>query len=444
MFLSFSVDNFRSFKNPMKMTFTSSGSKEHNQSHIYESENGTRVLKSVGIYGANASGKSNILLAFHALTWLIRNSGSLKDGQKIPCYEPYRLSPETKNKPISFEAEFMLHEDVRYVYKISYTQFEILEESLDFYPSRSKANLFTRSEGTTWEDIKFGNLYKGGVKKLAFFKNNSYLSKAGNNAASPQIIKDIFNFFETQVVYLGSNHLLRMLSEGTADFEGIMERVSKVLCYVDTGIKNVTITQRDFKIPEYMEKNMPQELKDEIIKENKDKYLFTHVGEDDVEEVFEESDESDGTRKIFSLMPMLLDSFKERTVFVLDELDNGLHSHVADVIIRLFNDQSINRVGSQLIFTTHNMHLMTPDKMRRDQIWFVEKNGGESKAYSLDDFDKKKVTMSTPYNAWYDEGRFGGVPSISFSKIKSLILDMNESNKVDPDLFGNLNDIEEQ
>lgn len=443
MFLSFSVDNFRSFKHPMKMTFTSSGSKEHNKSHIYESENGIRALKSVGIYGANASGKSNILLAFHALAWLIRNSGSLKDGQKIPCYEPYRLARETKTKPVTFEAEFMLHEDIRYIYRVSYTQDEILEESLDFYPSRTKANLFTRVEGGSWEDMKFGNLYKGGVKKLAFFKNNSYLSKAGNNAASPQIIKDIFNFFETQVLYLGSNHLLRMLSEDTEDFEGVIERVSKVLCYVDTGIKNVSITQRELKMPEYMEKNMPQELKDEIIKNNKDKYLFTHVGEDNIEEVFEESDESDGTRKIFSLMPILLDSFKERTILVLDELDNGLHSHVADVIIRMFNDPSINSVGSQLIFTTHNMHLMTPDKMRRDQIWFVEKNNGESKVYSLDDFDKKKVTMSTPYNTWYDEGRFGGVPSISFSKIKTLILDMNEITHIDDDLFGQLDDDED-
>ncbi|EGT0649843.1 ATP-binding protein [Citrobacter braakii] len=443
MFLSLSVDNFRSFKNPIKMTFSPTGSKEHNFSHIYESDTGVKALKSVGVYGANASGKSNVLLAFHALTWLVSNSGSLKDGQKIPCYEPYKLSSDTKNSPITFEAEILLDDDIRYIYRVSYTQDEIIEESLDFYPSRAKANLFTRTKGSTWEDVKFGGLYKGGVKKVAFFKNNSYLSKAGNNASSPQIIKDVFNFFDTKIFYLGSNHTLRVLSDGADDFDNVMERVSKVLCYIDTGIKRVSLTQRDVQLPDYMEKSMPQDLKERFINENKDKYLFTHFGENDAEEIFDENEESEGTKKLFSLMPVLLDAFKERNVFLLDELDNGLHSHVADVIIRLFNDPSINSVGSQLIFTTHNMHLMTPDKMRRDQIWFVEKRDGESRIYSLDDFDKKKVTMNTPYNTWYDEGRFGGIPNISFSKIKSLILNMNDSNSVDKDLFGKLDDDEE-
>ncbi|WP_313055323.1 AAA family ATPase [Atlantibacter hermannii] len=435
MFLSLSIDNFRSFKNPVKLTFSPTGSRSHNQNHIYKSKNGVETLKSIGIYGANASGKSNVLLAFHALAWLTNNSGTLKDGQKIPCYEPYRLSAESKSKPITFEAEFMLQDDIRYIYKISYTQDEIVYESMDFYPSRSKANLFLRSKGESWEDIKFGNLYKGGVKKLAFFKNNSYLSKAGNYAASPKVIRDVFNYFNNQIVYIGSNHMIRMLSEGYEDFSGVMDKVSKVLCYIDTGIKSISLGQSEFKIPEYLEKGMPEDIKETLIKQNKDKYFFTHVGEDDVEEVFDENDESDGTRKIFSMMPMLLDAFKERTVFLMDELDNGLHSHIADVIIRLFNDKSINSVGSQLIFTTHNMHIMTPEKMRRDQVWFVEKNDGESKVYSLDDFDKKKVTTNTPYNTWYDEGRFGGIPSISFSKIKSLILEINNSSPNDADLF---------
>lgn len=269
------------------------------------------------------------------------------------------------------------------------------------------------------------------------------MSKAGNNAATPKIIRDIFNFFESNMFFLGSTPMLSLLSEGSEDFSKVMESVSKILCYIDTGIKSVSYTQRDFKLPEYLEKNMPLDIKETIMKENKDKYLFTHVGEDNVEEVFEEQDESDGTRKIFAMMPLLLDAFKERTVFLLDELDNGLHSHIADVIIRLFNDKSINAVGSQLIFTTHNIHLMTPDKMRRDQIWFVEKNEGKSKLFSLDDFDKKKVTTSTPYNTWYDEGRFGGVPGISFSKIKSLILDINGASSVDDDLFGSLEDDKE-
>lgn len=165
MILSFTIENFRSFKERSVLTFEASGNKSHNASHIFTSPSGQQVLKSAGLYGANASGKSNFLLAFDALKYLVVKTGSLTEGKKIACYEPYRLCEDTKHAPIKFELEFLNRDNVKFIYKISYLANKILSESLDFYPSRAKANIFTREEGQTWEDIKFGSLYKGGLER---------------------------------------------------------------------------------------------------------------------------------------------------------------------------------------------------------------------------------------------------------------------------------------
>lgn len=437
MFLSMSLENFRSIKNKNTVSFLASGAREHHPNHIYHSvKSGHEVLKSAGFYGANASGKSNFLFAFEALRYITTRSGDLKDGDKIPCYEPYRLSKDTMNSPTKIEVDFLSKEDIRFVYKISFNSSKIIEESLDFYPNKVKSNVFSRVDGDDWESIKFGANYKGGVKKIAFFGNNSYLSKAGNNASTPQMIRDVYNFFRRDCLHLSMMERFKMKSSNTEHDNEVMGKLSKVLCYVDTGIKSISMTEVVVEIPEFLEKSIPDEVKKIYIENGKDKFLFTHIGEDGTEAVFEEEEESDGTRKIFSMMHPIMEAFKDRTVFIFDELDNSLHPHIADLVIKLFNDKSVNKVGSQLIFSTHNMQIMSPEKMRRDQIWFVDKTDGSSRTYSLDDFDKKKVKATTPYHVWYDDGRFGGVPSVNYTKIKSLILELNGEQEVNPDIFG--------
>lgn len=440
MFISMTVENFRSIKNKNKMSFLASGAKNHLDGNVYYSEkSGANYLKSIGFYGANASGKSNVLLAFEALRYMVVGSGDLKDGEDIKCYEPYKLSKDCLSAPITFEIEFLYKDDVKYIYKISFTKNKIIEESLDFYPNKVKSNIFYRGSEDNWSTISFGTNYKGGIKKIAFFENNAYLSKAGDNAASPEMIRNIYNMFMRDIFHIGSSEQFKLTSSSVSNINDVIGNLSKILCLVDTGIKSVGITEVDVKLPDIMEKmNLPDFIKKNYIDSKKDKYIFTHVGEDGTESLFEESEESDGTRKIFSMMHPIIEAFKDRTVFIFDELDNGLHPHVADLVIKLFNDKTINKVGSQIIFSTHNIQLMDPEKMRRDQIYFVDKKNGSSSIYSLDDFDKKKVKPSTPYNSWYDDGRFGGVPSINFTGIKNLILEINDSEyqEIDDSIFG--------
>ncbi|EFE2999326.1 AAA family ATPase [Escherichia coli] len=420
MFVRLTIENFRSVKENFTLDLSASGSNSHLVNHIYKNaEMSVGTLMSAGIYGANASGKSNVLMAFEAIKYIATDSGDLKEGTRIPCYEPYALSLATNESPVRFVADFYSVEGNRFNYEVKYIKDRIIFESLDYYPSRVKANLFTRDEGDTWETIKFGGHYRGGVKKIPFFPNNSYLAKAGNNAASPDIIKEAYDFFRKGIRHIGLNEKIRISSFGKR--EEVVSETAEVLCMVDTGVAGISVREVESDLPIRMDDDIPPEIKEMIEEDYKYRYLFSHATEDGGSVSFPMSRESEGTQKLFEIIPLIRSAFKNSMVVIIDELDNSLHPHIADLIVKLFNDPDVNKKGSQLIFSTHNMQLMTPEKMRRDQIWFCEKNKGASALYSLDDFDKKKVKTTTPYASWYDEGRFGGVPDINYLKVAKFL-----------------------
>lgn len=421
MIVSLVVENFRSIKERTEFSLIASGSAGHLDEHVYRDESiNFGVLRSAGIYGANASGKSNLLMAFEAIRCIATETGSLKDEESIPCYEPYLLSEEMRESPVSLEIEFITKEKLRFNYKVKFIRSEVIEESLDYYPSKIKANLFKRDESDDWESIRFGSHYKGGSKRIAFFKNNSYLAKAGDNASSPEIIKTAYNYMGRYLRHVGLNEKIRLSSFG--DRDAVVKKTADMLCLFDTGISEITYKQIELdKIPFRMSDDAPQEIKDMIAEDFGFNYLFSHKTESGKDLKMSLRRESEGTQKLFEIIPMIYSAFERGVTVIIDELDSSLHSHIATIIIRLFNDPSVNKYGAQLIFTTHNLNLMSPDKMRRDQVWFCEKNSGKTRVYSLDDFDKKKVKSSTPYADWYDDGRFGAVPDINYDKIRCLL-----------------------
>ncbi|CAI1876389.1 Predicted ATPase [Serratia fonticola] len=442
MFISLKIENFLSIRDEVEFSLAASNDGKHLPNHAFFPEGHQQgILKSIGIYGANASGKSNVLKAFMALKYLVQRTGDLKNGEKIACYQPYKLSKLTKTAPTKFTVEFLLKSGTKYIYSISYNAFEILSEVLDYYPSRARANLFTRSDNDGWEDIKFGGHYKGGSRRIAFFKNNAYLSKAGNNASSPDVVKEIYEYFNTGLVNIGIHTGISMSSVEDLDArQGMTKNISTFLSLIDTGVKSIELKDRDtseIKIPD----DIPEEVRQAIIDENSVNVVFSHETDYGDDELFQEHEESDGTQRLLSVSPLLIIALKSKLTIVFDELDNKLHPHIADLIIRLFNDPRINVHGSQLIFSTHNMQLMTPDKMRRDQIWFSDKKNGVTSIYSLNDFDKNKVKTNTPYNKWYDDGRFGGVPRINYTKIVNFLLSDTKENEPDDDVFGSVDDI---
>ncbi|MEW6370762.1 MAG: ATP-binding protein [Pseudomonadota bacterium] len=418
MIIDFTIKNFRSIKDEQVFSLHVDHPKSHLAAHVAFPGNGKiGVLRSAGIYGANASGKSNILLAIQALRYLTFVA-DLKDGDSIPCYEPYRLSDETKNAPIEFAIEFFI-DGHRYSYAVSFNQFAILEETLDIFPSRQKANIFKRSSKDTWETISFGASYKGGTKRIPFFANSTYLSRAGNNAGSADIIRAVYNYFGRAIAYVGSKD--EIYRADFLDDDELMRVAAKFLCHVDTGI--VDVQKKSYQIEKDNEAlaDLPSKVRDLVIERSKRMFEFSHKTESGEHVYFTQMMESEGTQKLFSILPLLLKAFEHGHVLIMDELDNSFHPHIAELLIRLFNDPNINTNNAQLIFSTHNMHLMSSGNMRRDQIWFAQKNDGATSFYCLDDFDKSKLKSNSPFETWYDEGRFGALPNINYRALSKLL-----------------------
>lgn len=421
MIIDFTVSNFRSIRERQTFSLLAESASSHLSESIIKPGNGEiGILKTAGIYGANASGKSNLLQAFWALRYLVCLSGDLKDGDPIPCYEPFRLSESTKRAATEFEIEFFLKDKLRFIYSVSFNSNKIISESLDFYPSRSKANIFKRSDSDKWDDVKFGTNYKKGKRKFAFFDNNTYISKAGNSADAPELIRSIFNYFRTGIFKLGVNEQVEILR--WKENHKLVDRIALILKSIDFGINGISFRERDplnIKLPD----NMPEFFRKTYIDSMSKETIFLHRGENGIQEEFTEKMESAGTIKIFHLLPLLLGAFQDGGVLIIDELDNSFHPHIAELIIKLFNDPKININNAQLIFSTHNIVLMSAELLRRDQIWLTEKKDGETKFYSLDDFDKSVVKMDSPFSKWYEEGRFGAIPSIDILTISEILKD---------------------
>lgn len=449
MIISLKVENFRSIREQAEFSMRATAG-QHLSDHLIgiPGESG-HVVRSAGFYGPNASGKSNFLKAFAALVYIIENSGNSKEGKNITCYEPYLLSKSTQQLPTKLEVEFVVSE-LKYLYKVEFNKHKILYESLDCYYSKVPSNLFTRDD-SGWENIKFGNAFKGSNKKIPFFANNSYLSKIGSQASAPESAKDVYNFFSSTLAHLHMGVSFNKTILDDIDYRTLFaETTGNFLSLVDTGISGMDIRERDasrLRIPE----GVPEEVKNQIISENKHEFVFSHKSDDGENVDFSQDDESDGTQRLLELTPALVSSFINKRVFVVDEIDHNIHPHLAAVILKLFNDSEVNQYNSQLIFSTHNIELMKPERMRRDQIWFSEKDNGATSIFSLDDFEKDKVKASTPFNKWYDEGRFGGIPDLDFIKIKKYFINLskafdeetseNEDVTDSDNIFGDLSDL---
>jgi AAA15 family ATPase/GTPase len=411
MIIDITFSNYRSFKDEQFFSLAAEkGLDRHTNNFATHGKFG--VLKTAAIFGANASGKSNLLKAIAALQWVVLSSGDLKEGQDLPPYEPFLLDESGPSTPVKIEIEFSIQED-RFRYSLSFDRKRIIAERLVSYATRQKALIFERSDNDTWETIRFGSSYRGGARRIPFFANNSYLSKAGNNAAAPESIRRVYRYFRTLLMvephaqFPSAVHFRR---------EQQLIDVANILTCVDTGIARVTYEEKEIsslELPDWI----PDQYRKAIYDENKYKFVFWHKDSRGKLLKFDEEFESMGTRRLFNLLPMLIEGLINGYILLMDEIESSFHPHIVALIVRLFNDQNANRSNAQLVFTTHTQSVLTPELFRRDQIWFTEKRDGYSRLFSLDEYDKKQVRPDSPFGYWYDDGRFGALPNINYPKI---------------------------
>ena len=420
MILEIAIRNFRSIGAEQVLSFCTVDARGGNLGNVAALP-GTAyfVSKSVGLYGANGSGKTNALRALWTVRKLICSSYMLGEEENISLYDPCIFYKEPDGAGCRFEIEFSVPKDgteTRFLYKIEFDAREIIFESLSSFAKGREAVLFTRRQGDDKDSMSFGASMRGGDRKIAFFRNQAYLSVAGRNPAAPAFVRSIYRYFRYEMTQVRLNEQRHML------YNPRFVESQQLVRFVDLGITGMTVRKADVKEESVsFPKDMPMALREQLLDRISRRYYFTHVAAEGLSGDIELEEESDGTQRLFQLLPNIVETLVRGGVYIIDEIESGMHPFMAEAIVKLFNDSGLNHGQAQLIFSTHNSNLLSPNLMRRDQIWFAEKIEGCSKFYSLDDFDKKTVTPSSPFAKWYLEGRFGAVPAIDYAGLVDAI-----------------------
>lgn len=335
-----------------------------------------RLLKTVAIYGANASGKSNIIKAVKAAVNMILDSHNYNEGDSFG-FKPFKFAGN--DAPSEFYIRFIAN-GIEHQYSFTCTREEIITESLHYYPNGRKALIFSRDErrpGGKKEKYEFTTVIR---RPMDVASNTSrktlFLSRASQMDRDKA--KEIYRWFNEQLVFSYRGNT----SVPTDKFLGDnKDAVLRVLKAADSDI--VEFSYKDGELTTFHRRNpsLPFDFNTE---------------------------ESEGTKILFRIMLTVMDVVRNNKVMFLDEVETSLHTRLVEYLINLFH----NSRSAQLIFTTHNTHLLDMTRFRKDQIFFVNKrDDGSSDLYSL--FDYKDFREKMDLEKAYLQGRFDAVPYVN-------------------------------
>ena len=399
MLIRFSFKNFKSFKNENCLDMEATSLKEH-EYNVAKTDNG-EYLKVSAIYGANASGKTNVLQAFDYMKKRILISDDSK--KNSPIDEENIYSFMINNDPIALEVEILAKNNKIYKYGFEVLKDKIISEWLfekrvnKFYAIFERENnnvsmkpnkiseLVNIDERTLFLNIyskidrnneDFSNVYDWFVNSTYLDLGNPNFERFINNRVSLKILSDV-------------NYKKELL---------------KFIKTFDSGIEGIKTTPNSI----------------EAVKSNNGiiDIEVIHKGENGELKALPFYLESNGTRKMFHLFDFFMDALKNGMVLFVDELDAKLHPLLTRYIINLFHNSDTNKGNGQLIYSTHDTVNLNKETFRRDEIWFAEKDkDGISEIYALSDYiledDKnagKKVRNDATYNKDYLTGRYGAIP----------------------------------
>lgn len=365
----------------------------------YVETNEKKILKTAAIYGANASGKSNLFKVMSSVVLMLKNSNSYDINTKLPIV-PFKLDDEYLNKPSEFEIRFIV-DDIRYVYGFIADTDKIYDEYLYYYPNGRETKIFDRTNVNEYSYSKKDTKILKEIE-IKNSPNKFFLATATN-----------WNYEKTEPVY----SFLTNGIEICTNIENLKKIAFGIYETSSNDLKKFAVDflkKTDFNIEDYKisKVRIPQELfagvPDIVTTREVYQVLFKHKNSDNYLSLDEESF---GTQIVFAFIPFIADTLKNRKVLIIDELDRSLHPFLVQYIAEMFNDSEMNKLGSQLIFNTHDTNLLDLNILRRDQIWFTEKDTetGVSDLYPLSDFSVRKQEN---VEKGYMLGRYGAVPFI--------------------------------
>lgn len=451
MLIRFAVENFLSFKELTEFTMTA-GKMTRHKDH-FTLCNGRRVLKGAFVFGANASGKTNLIRAVAFASNIIENGL-----ENTNCDKKYfRIDNAWRNKPTVFQFDiFSNNHFYSYGFAVSLVNRSIEEEWLYQIDDEDKC-IFLRSkedDGTSYKvysDLVFDTelknsrftIYAESICNIKMDKTlflSDIVQRIPDSELEYQPFKDVMSWFDRLIVifpdsrYEGIIHLIENDNERV--------RLENLLNYFDTGVSEVIKKNQDFeqaftmfpeKVVESLKTSISKRLKDEeftaatigndsriqVTYENGDliaSKVFTNHGNDD--DLFEYYDESDGTQRLFDLIP-IFQNVLNNSVILIDEIDRSLHTKAVMEFISYFYSVA-EKSASQLIVTTHDSNILDLDFVRQDEIWFIERQRDQSsRLYSLNQF---KERFDKRIEKEYLIGRYGAIPIFRHSAFESKLL----------------------
>jgi len=421
MLLEFQVENYLSFKERTKLSMVASSIKELPEAVFTVDK--YKLLRSAAVFGANASGKSNLLKAISFMKNFVLESAKESTYGKEIEVDNFKLSEETRNKPSAFEMTFIVKDkegfskegNIIYRYGFQIDRKMVRSEWLFARFTAQESTLFTRID----DEINIGDKFKDGkqvygalgkINKTTLFLSQIAAIKGDNARMTSGIMKCFWDLRDISAI--ANDNFIGI----TADMMEVSQTKAKIiraLALADICIEDIIVNREENRYKE--PSNDLEEMNPE--KENKSiVYLETiHKVYDKDKEftgrtVFDfRNNESDGSKKFFAVIGPILLALKLGNILLIDEIDARLHPNLCLLIISLFNSKNSNPKGAQLIFATHNTLMMDKRYLRRDQIYLVEKDKyGASMLYSL--LDYKSVRNDASYNKDYLMGKYGAVP----------------------------------
>lgn len=405
MLIKFTVGNFKVFKEKSTLDLRATSISEHTDSNIFHLGK-HKLLKSASIFGKNAAGKSKLIEALEFMQDLVLDSSKNSQINEPINTEPFRLNTATKEAPSFFEVEFLI-DDIKYKYGFEVTQKRVEKEWLLHQEKTKEYPLFLRIEDEF--ELNQKRFPEGKGKESWTRENALFLSLVAQLNGS--LAKKILSWFE-RIEFV---HHLCGCEEGYESYTAELLDEGKYEEQIIEMIRSADVDIKDLEVLKFEEAKKLKTGK--LVKPEYENYLIKTYHELYDEEnnfvkledfdLFE--DESQGTKRFFNLIGYIVDAFKNGGIIIMDELDARLHTKLTEFILMEFNKES--NANAQLIFTTHNTNILSSDILRRDQVYFVEKDQyAAARLYSLVEF---KVRKDHNLEMNYLRGKYGAIPFIN-------------------------------
>lgn len=417
MLLRFETQNCFSIRDVAELSLVASALKDE-AGPILETSPvpGVPILSSALIYGANASGKSNIVAAIDQMRSFVLYSHSQGSPEGQTGRRSFALDASYSKVPTSFEVDVVVG-GKRYVYRFSITDDLVESESLYAFPNNRRQTLFERE----FQKFTFGRNLRGRNQTISDLtrKNSLFLSAAAQNGHAELL--SIYRFFNEVVINTSIDVSSTAALIAWKDRDELDRRILEFLRAAGTGVVGYKRQEEEYpeKSKEFnrgLHKLLLASLGDRMErfgfgKEDEDKNVtiqLAHMAKGGDTVFFDLDRESSGTRRLLVILEPIFLALDSGGLIVIDELDASLHTKACEAVLALFSSREINTKGAQLIATTHDTNLLSSKLIRRDQVWFCEKaNTGETTLFPLTDI---KIRAGDNIEKGYLQGRFGAIP----------------------------------